>query len=588
MTGTGRYIHNQAAGSFPDAASPFISAISFATTSVFEVQNTTNWGSSTGGFRSNFRGSYGSVVLNYNTAYSAGSTLAGATLAMSGNLTVKSGTTFRMTTSQTAYSYLNVGGNVTVENSAIFVGTSSTGAGGSITVSGDVTTSGTGYVAGCAGSGGSCGKIVIGGSLNGLYKSQGPDTLQFSGGSGTPTWTAISGSAFRTVIIGENVNLGAAATVGVNLTLTSGNITTTSTNLLTLGAGAIVGGGSASSFVNGPMATTGTGTLTYPVGAGTAYRPVVLGSVLGTSPIISVQVSNGNPGGTVDGTLHNISTVRYWAAVLASGTFTSGTVNLTYNTDDGVTDYGNLLIGSQTSSGANGTYSTTGGTATGNTSGSITSSSISSIGGPSTPTFFVLANNTVPGTNPLPVEMTSFSASSNRLTAELQWSTATEVNNFGFEIERKTSNDSWTKIGFVAGAGTSTSLHNYSYVDNTVDAGLYQYRIKQIDKNGTFKYSSVMQVETGLAPKILSLGSNYPNPFNPSTSIEFSVPVDGRAALKVYNMLGQEVATLFDGVATAGKLMKVTFDASRLTSGVYFSRLESGGHALVTRMLLMK
>jgi endonuclease I len=190
--------------------------------------------------------------------------------------------------------------------------------------------------------------------------------------------------------------------------------------------------------------------------------------------------------------------------------------------------------------------------------------------------------------NALPVELTSFRATANRLSAELNWSTATETNNFGFEIERKTSTADWSKIGFVAGAGTSTSLHNYKYSDNVGRAGLFEYRIKQIDKSGAFKYSSTMQVEVGSAPKVLSLGSNYPNPFNPTTSIEFSVPTDGKAILKVHNMLGQEVATLFDGVATAGRLMKATFDASRFPSGVYFSRLETGGHALVKRMLLLK
>ena len=190
--------------------------------------------------------------------------------------------------------------------------------------------------------------------------------------------------------------------------------------------------------------------------------------------------------------------------------------------------------------------------------------------------------------NALPVEMTMLVVKANRLSAELHWSTATETYNFGFDVERKTATADWLKVGFVAGAGTSTSLHNYAYTDNVGQAGWYDYRIKQIDKDGKFKYSSVTQVEVGAVAKILSLGANYPNPFNPSTSIEFSVPTDGRVMLKIYNMLGQEVATLFDGEATAGRLLKATFDASRLSSGVYFSRLEVGGNALVKRMMLVK
>ena len=189
---------------------------------------------------------------------------------------------------------------------------------------------------------------------------------------------------------------------------------------------------------------------------------------------------------------------------------------------------------------------------------------------------------------PLPVEMTSFSLAANHLSTQLRWSTVTEINNFGFEIERKNSTTDWAKVGFVSGAGTSTSLHSYSFTDNVGQAGLFEYRLKQIDKSGSFKYSSVMQVEVGAVAKVLSLGDNYPNPFNPTTSIEFSVPTDGRAVLKVYNVLGQEVATLFDGEATAGRLMKATFDASRLSSGIYFSRLETAGQALVKRMMLVK
>jgi hypothetical protein len=140
----------------------------------------------------------------------------------------------------------------------------------------------------------------------------------------------------------------------------------------------------------------------------------------------------------------------------------------------------------------------------------------------------------------------------------------------------------------VKGNGTSGARHDYSYSDVGLSAGRYAYRIKQIDVDGTFKYSQNAEVEVGLVAKVLSLGSNYPNPFNPSTSIEFSVPTDGRVVMKVYNILGQKVATLFDGEAMAGRLMKATFDASQLASGVYFSKMEYGGQSLIKRMTLMK
>ena len=196
---------------------------------------------------------------------------------------------------------------------------------------------------------------------------------------------------------------------------------------------------------------------------------------------------------------------------------------------------------------------------------------------------------TLQGVTVLPVELTSFTASVSRFTTVLAWKTATEVNNAGFEIERQpVTTQQWTKIGSVAGAGTSNVMHNYSYTDNVGTAGTYSYRLKQIDNDGAFTYSQEVEVAVGVAPNAFALGQNYPNPFNPSTSIQFTVPNDGRATLKVYNTLGQEVATLFDGVATAGEYHQATFDASHLASGIYFSRLEFGGKMQVKKMLLLK
>jgi hypothetical protein len=176
----------------------------------------------------------------------------------------------------------------------------------------------------------------------------------------------------------------------------------------------------------------------------------------------------------------------------------------------------------------------------------------------------------------------------------LKWSTATEVNNFGFEIERRAANskqsmvNGWQKIGFVAGAGTSNSPKEYSFTDNGLAPGLQIYRIKQIDNGGVFKYSASTQVDVGVAAKSFKLLGNYPNPFNPSTEIRFSVPEEGFASLKVYNILGQEVATLFYGIAQSGHYIPVTFDGSRFASGVYFSCLKYNGKSIVQRMLMTK
>jgi len=192
-------------------------------------------------------------------------------------------------------------------------------------------------------------------------------------------------------------------------------------------------------------------------------------------------------------------------------------------------------------------------------------------------------------TSPMPVEMTSFTASMQSAnSAILRWSTATEVNNNGFEVERRAENTSaWTKLGFITGAGTSTSPREYSYQDVNLLPGVYIYRLKQIDNSGAFKYSATTQVDVGVS-RGFELLSNYPNPFNPETNLRFSVPENGFATLKVFNMLGQEVATLFSGIAQAGHYIPATFNAGRLASGVYFSHLDYNGKSLVQRMILTK
>ncbi len=196
-----------------------------------------------------------------------------------------------------------------------------------------------------------------------------------------------------------------------------------------------------------------------------------------------------------------------------------------------------------------------------------------------------LITNTV-----LPVEMVAFTATANRMNANLHWSTATEVNNYGFEVERRQSAD-WSKVGFVAGAGTSNSPRDYSYTDNNLSFGRYTYRLKQVDNNGAFSYhGSVEVVITGTATTSFALSQNYPNPFNPSTQSHYSLGKADQVSLKIYNVLGLEVATLVNGRQEAGSYT-VPFNAAGtlgLSSGVYFCRLEAGSFAATNRLILMK
>jgi hypothetical protein len=190
----------------------------------------------------------------------------------------------------------------------------------------------------------------------------------------------------------------------------------------------------------------------------------------------------------------------------------------------------------------------------------------------------------------LPVQISSFAAAMDYRNARLSWSTATETNNHGFEVERRAvgGNGAWAKVGFVPGAGTSTSPREYSYVDANLPPGRYAYQLKQVDTDGKYSYSGSVEIEVGVAAREFALTDAFPNPFNPATTIEFSVPNDGHATLKVFNVLGQEVATLFNGIATAGRFNQARFDASNLPTGLYFSRLEFDGKSMMKKMMLTK
>ncbi len=200
--------------------------------------------------------------------------------------------------------------------------------------------------------------------------------------------------------------------------------------------------------------------------------------------------------------------------------------------------------------------------------------------------WWAVDNVTVIGQYSLPVEFTSFNAATNESNVSLNWATATETNNKGFEIQRKSEKGDFAKIGFVNGAGTSSQPHTYSYVDSKLTTGKYTYRLKQVDLDGSFAYSKEVNVNVNV-PLKFGLDQNYPNPFNPTTEINYTIAKDGLVSLTVYNSLGQEVEKLVNGVVTAGQ-HRVSFDASRLASGVYYYRLVSNGNNLVKKMMLLK
>lgn len=191
------------------------------------------------------------------------------------------------------------------------------------------------------------------------------------------------------------------------------------------------------------------------------------------------------------------------------------------------------------------------------------------------------------GNQIVPVELNNFSASVNGNSVLLEWSTATETNNAGFSIERKSDNGNWMRVGEVSGAGTSTSVINYSFTDKNLVSGKYNYRLIQTDIDGTTKiYDLLNEVLVGVPEKI-ELNQNFPNPFNPSTVIRFALPVSGMVSLKVLNTMGEEVATLVNETKEAGNY-EVKFDATNITSGIYFYTLTSGEFTITKKLLLMK
>ena len=186
--------------------------------------------------------------------------------------------------------------------------------------------------------------------------------------------------------------------------------------------------------------------------------------------------------------------------------------------------------------------------------------------------------------NPVPVELTSFTAVANKNTLTLSWQTATETNNSGFEVQRKVTE--WESIGFVNGRGTTTKESSYSFIDENLKDGEYQYRLKQIDFDGSFEYSEIINVNI-LSTTDYTLDQNFPNPFNPSTTIKYSLPSGGNVKLTILNSIGEEIETLVNEYEDKG-IHEVVFNAKNVSSGIYFYKLESGNFRSVKKMILLK
>ena len=191
----------------------------------------------------------------------------------------------------------------------------------------------------------------------------------------------------------------------------------------------------------------------------------------------------------------------------------------------------------------------------------------------------------------IPVELNNFTANLSDSKVYLSWETSSETNNLGFYIERRNSSSTenqtdWIEIGFIEGKGSSTERNFYSFEDQLLNDGTYQYRLRQIDYDGTFKYSNEVEVNL-FSIKSFELSQNYPNPFNPTTTISFQIPEESFISLKVFDAIGTEVETIAEGKYPAG-VHEVVFNAEKLSSGLYMYRIISGNNELTRKMLVVK
>ncbi|MDQ3021963.1 MAG: T9SS type A sorting domain-containing protein [Bacteroidota bacterium] len=193
----------------------------------------------------------------------------------------------------------------------------------------------------------------------------------------------------------------------------------------------------------------------------------------------------------------------------------------------------------------------------------------------------------VQGQGVLPVELSSFVSVISNNNVTLNWTTATETNNSGFEILRAGSDNHWNTIDFITGHNTTTTPTNYTFTDRNLNLGIYNYKLKQIDLNGNFQYYDLSNEVVIGVPVKFELSQNYPNPFNPSTKIEYQLPKDGNVNISVYDNSGKEIMSLVNEFKTAG-FYTVNFNGSSISSGIYFYKISSGNFSGVKKMMLVK
>jgi hypothetical protein len=440
------------------------------------------------------------------------------------------------------------------------------------------------------------GQLITNGTITGYRLTLNGDNTVLS--------STISASSFDRLTINQTngVTLNGNVTASGRLYLTKGNVTT-GNNILELGTGInsrgtlyYTSGRIIGSFKRWFNATTVTSVL-FPVGTASQSRMVSLsrtnvttgGSL--TAKFVSSNPGNNNSSSMTDGAylVDRFTNQGYWEITknTADGTF-AGNYSLDMETSGftGVNDITKLRIIKRPDAASAWVLE---GTHTNGASTTVKRTGLSNF------SQFTLGGNATDNPlsdSPLPVSLSSFTSSVKLNSVTLSWATTSEINNKGFEIERKeaTSTD-YTRVGFVDGNGTTNQVKNYTFTDSKLNAGKYSYRIKQIDFNGNFEYFSLNSgIEIG-APKKFTLSQNYPNPFNPSTKIDYEIPADSKVSISIYDISGKEVQQVVNAQQKAG-YYTAQFNASQLSSGTYFYKLSvnnaNGSEVLTKKMSLIK
>ena len=405
----------------------------------------------------------------------------------------------------------------------------------------------------------------------------------FSGGNYTNTITPSSSTlsiSNLTINNSKGISLGGNLTVSNMLTLTNG-ILALGTGNLTLGSSATISGTPSATKMIVPTSTgelrktfTGTGSFIYPVGdnTGTAeYSPITLNFSSGTfsSAYAGVTLNNlkySNNSSTTD------YLNRYWTVTQSGISDFSCDVTLQYLIADIVGTESNVYGGKYNSS-----WSLL------NQADAVNHRITGTITGFST---FTGGQQSI-----MPVKLCSFVSVTMGRDIKLTWITSTETNNAGFEIQRLSSdnqNSEWNKIGYVKGNGTKNSVSEYNFTDSKLNKGKYQYRLKQIDNNGIFEYHSLNNIIEIGVPNKFSLSQNYPNPFNPTTKIDFQIPYDAKVTLLIFDISGRQIVALLNNEFKKADFYSVDFNASNLSSGVYFYKIIADKFSDTKKGVLLK